>query len=192
MKKILIAVLIMTFALSFAGCGDKSKSAVTNTNEPTEEMTEETTEQTDPVQENEPTGNQLIQMGNVQIQIPSKWEYSESDSKGSEDVYASRDGNTIFTIRSIQEESDLDGVALGESMEEYLEELGYQDIGYDDITVAGIEGKFTSVDKSMNPNGMYQQLVGIGKGTTFTVISCQQTSDDFTEFDRALDTLSYR
>lgn len=191
-KRVLIILMAMAFAFSLAGCGDETKdeTSATKADETTTEATEETTLAA--AQENEPTGNQIISMGNLEMQIPSKWEYS-GDSNDREEIYVSADGSTEFSIEMIQKNDDQSEEGLAESAAEYLEEMGYEEIGYDDMTVgSGIEAKFTSVDKSLNPNGMYQQLVTMGKGATFYVLSCQQDNDDFTDFDRALDTITIK
>ncbi len=191
-KRVLIILMAMAFAFSLAGCGEETKgeTSASNAEETTVEATEETTLAA--AQENEPTGNQIISMGSLEMQIPSKWEYS-GDSSDKEEIYASADGSTEFSIEMIQKNDDQSEEGLAESAMEYLQEMGYEEIGYDDMTVgSGMEAKFTSVDKSMNPNGKYQQLVAMGKGATFYVLSCQQDSDDFTDFDRALDTITIK
>jgi len=190
-KKLFMIFMAFTMVLAFAGCGSDEQDAETGGDVSMEAMEEETT--TAAVEKEDPTGMQTIELENVQMQIPAGWVYDESESSDKEHVYAAEDGRTVFSIEAIQTGEELDGAGMGSATESYLSELGYRDIGYHDTTVGGsIEGKRISVDKGTNPSGMNQQIVTVGKDRIFTVISCQQSGDDFSDFDAALRTVRFQ
>ena len=128
-KRVLIILMAMAFAFSLAGCGEETKgeTSASNADETTAETTEETTLAA--AQENEPTGNQIISMGSLEMQIPSKWEYS-GDSSDKEGIYASADGSTEFSIEMIQKNDDQseEGLAEEETSESSADDSSLWDL----------------------------------------------------------------
>ena len=199
-KRFLIIIMAAAFAFAFAGCGDDEKAVTTSDDEAAsmealEDTTAEETEQTaEATAAEEPTGTQTITMGNVEMEIPAKWVYQESSSSDGEHVYATADGKTTFSIASGQTSEDINSETLAENTEQLVSELGYEDIGYYDTTVGkndSIEGKIIPVDKTQSANGMYQQVITIGKGKTFDILTCQVADYDYTDFNAALKTVRF-
>ena len=191
-KKWLIIALAMVFALGFMGCDDQKEKTVEPEDPHIQEMVQPEEETTAPEAAEAASNTQTITMGNVQMQIPSKWTQDNNESSEMTHVYKTADGNTVFTIEAMQAPAEVDSAVLGETTEEYISELGYAEIGYYDTTVgSSIEGKIIPVDKGDNPHGKYEQIITIGKGKTVVAICCEQSTDDFTEFNNALETVKF-
>lgn len=194
-KKVLAVLMAAAFAFAFAGCGGGTASEQTDetTAAPeTEAATEATEETTTAAAEAEPTGDQTIQMGNVEMTIPAAWVYDEEDSSEMTHVYKNSDGSMEFQIEAIQASSDMNDQVLGEMTQEYADEWGFGDVGYYDDTIAGsIEGKIIPVDESQHPEGKNQRIYTMGKDKTFVAISFKQDSEDFSEMNKAMETVHW-
>lgn len=188
-KKFLVLAVAAVFALGFtlAGCGDAEteEEATEATEAATEEVTEEASEAV-------PTGDQVIQMGNVEMTIPAAWVYDEEEGAEMTHVYKAADGSMVFQIEAIQAPDTIDAALLGQMSQQYADEWGYGDIGYYDQTIAGtIEGKIIPVDATQHPDGKYQRIYLLGKDKTFVAISFTQDSQDFTEMNKAMDSVHW-
>ena len=186
-KKLLVLAVAAVFALGFglAGCGDsEAEEEAVETEAATEEVEEETAEA--------PAGDQTIQMGNVEMTIPAAWVYDDEDSSEMTHVYKAADGSMEFQIEAIQAPDTIDGALLGQMTQQYADEWGYGDVGYYDQTIAGsIEGYIIPVDGTQHPEGKQQRIYTMGKDTTFVAISFTQDGEDFTEMNKAMDSVHW-
>ena len=191
-KKYLVLAVAVVFALglTLTGC-DNSKSVeedtgATEAETTTEAVTEEAAE------EAAPTGDQTIQMGNVEMTIPAAWVYDDDDSAEFTHVYKAADGSMDFQIQAIQAPDTIDAALLSEMTQQYADEWGFGDIGYYDQTIAGnIEGYIIPVDATQHPEGKQQRIYTMGKDKTFVAISFTQDGEDFTEMNKAMGTVHW-
>ena len=193
-KKALIVLLAVAFAFAFAGCGgEESGQTEETTAAEAETATEATTEEeTTTAAAEEQSGYQTIQMGNVEMDIPASWVLDEDDGAEMTHVYRNADGSVEFQIQAMQANSEVDDQVLGEMTQQYADEWGFGDVGYYDETIAGsIEGKIIPVDVTQHPDGKYQRIYTLGKDKTVVAISFTQDSDDFTEMNKAMETVHW-
>ena len=193
-KKALIVLLAVAFAFAFAGCGGEESGQTEETTAAEAETATEAAaeEETTTAAAEEQSGYQTIQMGNVEMDIPASWVLDEDDGAEMTHVYRNADGSVEFQIQAMQANSEVDDQVLGEMTQQYADEWGFGDVGYYDETIAGsIEGKIIPVDKTQSANGMYQQVITIGKGKTFDILTCQVADYDYTDFNAALKTVRF-
>ena len=200
MKKILVIMLAIAMCFVFASC---TQTTDTETPEETTAAAEEENavdnaeETTRAAEEAEgdaeaAEGCQTIQMGNVEMDIPASWEINTRAGSETMNLYKTEDDSVEFQIEAMQTDEDVDDRVLGEMTQKYAEDNGYGEIGYNDVTVGGsIEGKIIPVDASQNPDGKHQRIYTVGKDRTIVAISFAQDDDDFTEMNKALETVHF-
>ena len=198
MKKIFIAMLITALCLAFAACGETGDTEETTAAAESEtaaaetEAVTETDAEADAEGDEELSGYQTIQMGNVEMDIPASWEINSRAGSEMTHVYKTEDESVEFQIEAMQADADVDDAVLGEMTQEYAEECGFGEIGYYDTTIGGsIPGKIIPIDATQHPDGVYQRIYTLGKDKTVVAISFIQDSDDFTEMNKALDTVHF-
>ena len=189
-KRFMVIAVAAVFALglTLAGCGSSENEEATETTE-AETTTEAVTEE---ASEAAPAGDQTIQMGNVEMTIPAAWVYDEEDGAEFTHVYKAADGSMEFQIQAIQAPQTMDAALLGEMTQQYADEWGYSDIGYYDDTFGdSIEGYIIPVDATQHPDGKQQRIYTMGKDKTFVAISFTQDGEDFTEMNKAMDSVHW-
>ena len=220
MKKILVILLAAVIALALAGCAEKESGGQTAPDATTAEETAapvETAAQNDAAEKIEAQagseapaadiqpgeklaadkaaaeagGYQTIQMGNVEMDIPAEWVFDPEAGAEMTHIYRKADGSVEFMIEAMQTASEVDPQVLGQETEEYAAEHGYGDIGYYNDVAGSIDALIIPVDATQHPQGRYQRIYTVGKDRTVVAISFTQDSDDFTEMNKALDTVHF-
>ena len=188
MKKLLAILLAVVFAVAFAGCGGSEAEQEEETTAAETETVEEATE----VEGEELSGYQTIVMGNVEMDIPAAWVLDDAAGAEMTHVYKAADGSMVFQIEAMQASSDVNSQVLGQMTQEYIDESGLGDAAYYDTTIAdSINGYIIPIDKEMHPQGKNQRVYTLGKDKTVVAISFLMDSDDFTEMNKAMETVHW-
>ena len=191
MKKVLAILLALVFAFAFAGCGGSGSEQEEETTAAETEAVTEAAEETEVAGE-ELSGYQTIVMGNVEMDIPAAWVLDDAAGAEMTHVYKSADGSVEFQIEAMQASSDVNSQVLGQMTQEYIDENGLGDAAYYDTTIAGsIDGLIIPIDASMHPQGKNQRVYTLGKDKTVVAISFLMDGEDFTEMNKAMDSVHW-